>query len=56
MDSLNILPKKEKLATANDRQLLKQRTILLNTEFAVPPDRKLKVFYLITTAAYTVKE
>lgn len=40
---MNILLKKERLADADDRLLLKERTILLNTEFTVPQNRKLKV-------------
>lgn len=46
-DSLNILLEKERLANADDRPLLKQRTILLNTEFTVAQNRKLKVVDLI---------
>lgn len=44
---LNILLEKERLANADDRPLLKERTILLNTEFTVPQNRKVKVVDLI---------
>lgn len=44
---LNILLKKERLANADDRPLLKERIILLNAEFTAPQNRKMEVVHLI---------